>query len=149
MSYQLGGKKSKVYVVCYPRPANAENFIEVCHLKSLYKTTNQINAAPKPITRHIVVCSRPVVPTVVDSEEATDNHCQNPPRFSYPDELLKHEFVPYGAHFSDSTNQMDVDVVKTELNSREIKDKEKKSKKRKGDADSSKRPKKIKTSASS
>jgi hypothetical protein len=147
MIHRWEGKRSKVYVVCYPRPANAENFIEVCHLKSPHKTTNQIIAAPKPVTRHIIVCSRPVVPAVVDSEEVTDNHCQNPPRFSYPDELLKHEFVPYGAHSSGSTNQMDVDAVKPKLNSREAKDKEKKSKKRKGDADSSKKPKKIRTSS--
>jgi hypothetical protein len=79
---------------------------------------------------------------------------QNPPRFSYPKEVLKHRFLPYGAQSSGGDiAQEDVEM----LDAAELEEstgdeppvkevKEKKSKKRKVDGDSPKKKlKKVKT----
>ncbi|KAH7928156.1 hypothetical protein BV22DRAFT_1083499 [Leucogyrophana mollusca] len=52
----------------------------------------KLYTAPKPIARHIVISAPPVTP----SEHEHITH-QNPPRPSYPKEVLKHCFIPYGA----------------------------------------------------
>ncbi|KAG6331030.1 hypothetical protein ID866_8061 [Astraeus odoratus] len=50
--------------------------------------------APKPIARHLVVSAQPTAPT--PPEHSPIVH-QNPARPSYPRDVLKHHFVPYGA----------------------------------------------------
>jgi DNA-directed RNA polymerase I subunit RPA34.5 len=69
--------------------------------------------APKPVSRHIVVSTQPSVAT--PAENWTVVH-QNPPRPSYPKDVLKHAFVPYGAR-SEKTQledlSMDVDAIET------------------------------------
>lgn len=51
--------------------------------------------APKPITRHLVLSGKDVEPTL--DPITNSNPYQNPPRQSYPNELLKHRFMPYGS----------------------------------------------------
>ncbi|KAF8626288.1 hypothetical protein AX15_004959 [Amanita polypyramis BW_CC] len=59
---------------------------------------NALYAAPKPISRHIVVTAQPAQPQLApDASGASVTIYQNPPRQSYPLELLKHRFTPYGS----------------------------------------------------
>jgi hypothetical protein len=99
-------------------------------------------AAPKPISRRIVIAAQPAVPVPDQSVAAAADPSttyQNPPRFSYPQELLKHRFLPNGAegvkhpaaHVDSDLRGIEVDTVK-------------KAKKRKGDADEPRKPKKSK-----
>ncbi|EIN07967.1 hypothetical protein PUNSTDRAFT_104136 [Punctularia strigosozonata HHB-11173 SS5] len=106
--------------------------------------------APKPIARHVVITSRAPIPSPVELPQSTTapNIYQNPPRPSYPEEVLKHQFKPYGSvvipdnHPSAEGNQ-DVDMVQARDDSEEAVEaavavprkekKEKKEKKRKGE----------------
>ncbi|KAM6500972.1 hypothetical protein JOM56_003986, partial [Amanita muscaria] len=58
-------------------------------------------AAPKPITRHVVITTKPDQPQPVKDPAPSANTSvtihQNPPRQSYPPNLLKHRFMPYGS----------------------------------------------------
>lgn len=114
--------------------------------------------APKPITRHIVVSAPPVVAAnpLPETGCSFTGPYQNPPRFCYPKEVLKHKFLPYGAQTSvnDVAEVIEVDVemadeaeveAMTEIEPSVKQVKEKKSKKRKVDGDSPKRSKKVKT----
>jgi hypothetical protein len=86
------------------------------------------------------------------------NTYQNPPRFSYPKELLKHRFMPNGS-FSVNSRPLEledvetgeVQVVTTEKDKGPAKEKEKQKKekkKRKGDVEETpKKSKKIKMPA--
>ncbi|KAF9480892.1 hypothetical protein BDN70DRAFT_856166 [Pholiota conissans] len=68
--------------------------------------------APKPIARHIVVSAQPVKPTL-----ATSIVHQNPARFAYPEEVLKHRYVPYNSVAvaePQEVNTMDIDVLPEE-----------------------------------
>jgi hypothetical protein len=99
-----------------------------------------------------VISPQPVVPAVVPRGEAQRHLFHNLPRFSYPEEVLKHKFIPYGANSTPETSPMDVDaaeaiVVEKRQAMTESKEKEKKSKKRKGDPTSQKLSKKVKTAS--
>ncbi|KAF8162749.1 hypothetical protein B0H34DRAFT_692810 [Crassisporium funariophilum] len=76
--------------------------------------------APKPFAHHILVAAQAVVPTPDSS--SSDAHTpgvtlqyKNPPRQSYPKEVLKHQFLPYGSLVNVTNDgdvpMMDVDVV--------------------------------------
>lgn len=70
--------------------------------------------APDVTTRHIALSARPTEPTKVSDTENADiswSTHQNPPRPSYPKELLKHRFMPYGslAPTEKAADAMDVD----------------------------------------
>lgn len=111
-------------------------------------------AAPKPITRHIVISAQSVLPTPDSSESTSDSSriFQNPPRQYYAKELLKHRFLPYGSQApgDEELALMDVDIergkerplpVESQLNE----GKKGKGKKRKGDEETPKKSKKAKT----
>ena len=49
--------------------------------------------ALKPIARHLVLSARELQPTAPQSAIPL----QNPPRQSYPEEMLTHKFMPYGS----------------------------------------------------
>ena len=56
--------------------------------------------APKPIARHFVLSAQNIIPTSDPSVPTASDSAQiyqNPPRQSYPKELLKHRFMPYGS----------------------------------------------------
>ena len=53
-----------------------------------------VGLAPKPIARHLVLAAQPVKPTM---DETSSETFKNPQRPSYPKELLKHRFMPYGS----------------------------------------------------
>lgn len=58
----------------------------------------QLILAPKPISRHIVITAQPAqVQHVPNADGKPATVLQNPPRQSYPPELLKHRFLPYGS----------------------------------------------------
>lgn len=81
---------------------------------------------------------------------------QNPPRFSYPKEVLSHRFLPYGAHSSSDTTPELINVdVEMEVQEEIIEStapvaaqvsptQEKKKKKRKVEGETPKKSKKIK-----
>jgi len=50
--------------------------------------------APKAITRHIIVSAQPPLPTPPENQPIVH---QNPARPSYPQDMLKRQFLPYGA----------------------------------------------------
>ncbi|KAJ3488566.1 hypothetical protein NLI96_g2757 [Meripilus lineatus] len=63
---------------------------------------NKLYLAPEMKTRHMVITARPAIPTPEPSPEgdpttSTSKVHRNPPRFTYPKEVLKHAFVPTGA----------------------------------------------------
>ncbi|KAK0458612.1 uncharacterized protein EV420DRAFT_1224310, partial [Desarmillaria tabescens] len=52
--------------------------------------------APRSIARRLVISETAVVPTTAENQ--ADEPYINPPRPSYPKELLKHSFKPYGSN---------------------------------------------------
>jgi len=96
--------------------------------------------APKPITRHLVVVSRPAKPSGPDATASgAALRFENPKREAYPEEVLTHRFRPYGDPGDPpSKNQhMDVDTAK-------VGPKEKEGSKRKGGETGSSKKKKAK-----
>lgn len=66
--------------------------------------------APKPFARHLLISAQSVVPTPCTSSSSADAPLyKNPPRQSYPKEVLKHQFMPYGS-LVNVTNEMDIDI---------------------------------------
>lgn len=119
-----------------------------------------ITAPPLP-TRHIVVQARPAIPQPVPSDASNVDRSwlthQNPPRPSYPKEMLKHRFMPAGSLVPEPTsttasaNDVDMDISHPPEDipsvSAEKHDGEKKPKKRKGEGEAhGKKSKKSKTS---
>ena len=111
-------------------------------------------SAPKPFARRLVISARPSLPTPPQSpSESSQVLHQNPPRPSYPKELLKHRFMPLGslAPTGDS-EEMDVDpapaaeaaATKSSKSHKNDESAEGPKKKRKGDVGSPKK-KKAKT----
>ncbi|KIK64300.1 hypothetical protein GYMLUDRAFT_410975 [Collybiopsis luxurians FD-317 M1] len=136
------------------------------------KKRGELFIAPRPIKRHLVVTAQPPKPSVSSpdgespetSSEVPSIPTQNPPRFSYPKEMLKHRFVAFGSTKEAATSasdndgedgsrgdQMDVDTeppVKLEPQPVKEKAKEKekkeKSKEKKDKEKSTKEPKESK-----
>ncbi|PBK83750.1 hypothetical protein ARMGADRAFT_1000883 [Armillaria gallica] len=52
--------------------------------------------APRSIARRLVISETAVLPTTAENQ--TQEPYRNPPRPSYPKELLKHSFKPYGSN---------------------------------------------------
>ncbi|KAK0474837.1 DNA-directed RNA polymerase I subunit RPA34.5-domain-containing protein [Armillaria novae-zelandiae] len=52
--------------------------------------------APRSITRRLVISETAVLPTAAENQG--EEPYRNPPRPSYPKELLKHSFKPYGSN---------------------------------------------------
>ncbi|EGO21940.1 hypothetical protein SERLADRAFT_441157 [Serpula lacrymans var. lacrymans S7.9] len=116
------------------------------------KKRGKLYAAPKPIARHIVVSAHEssVAQTQTGPHSATIS--QNPPRHSYPKDVLKHCFMPYGSRKADiqvgvsdgrSTGQeesLEKGAIPSDGNL-----KTSKSKKRKVESETPKRTKKAKT----
>ncbi|KIY46443.1 hypothetical protein FISHEDRAFT_66462 [Fistulina hepatica ATCC 64428] len=63
--------------------------------------------APKPVARHLVLSAQPARSATLLPDATT---YQNPPRHAYPQELLTHVFVPYGALSSDAERAADTGV---------------------------------------
>jgi len=116
-------------------------------------------SAPKPIARHLVISAQDITPTPDSSLIAASDSArtyQNPPRQSYPKELLKHRFVPYGSLTRNDTGVTEEDVeIEVEMDAEkdvmedgtipEKKSKKSKGKKRKMEEDAPKKSKKAKT----
>ncbi|KAI0781487.1 hypothetical protein BD413DRAFT_505733 [Trametes elegans] len=75
------------------------------------KQGGKLYQAPKPIARRLVISARPTLPTPEASPEASPVSHKNPPRPTYPKEVLTHRFMPIGslAPIEDNAS-MDVDV---------------------------------------
>lgn len=71
------------------------------------RKTGKLYVAPKEIARHLVVSARP---SKASPPEHPSILHQNPPRPSYPKELLKHHFVPYGAKLSMNSDHASMDI---------------------------------------
>lgn len=105
--------------------------------------------APKPITRHLVLSAQSVIPTPTSAPEGSVY--KNPPRESYPAEVLKHRFMPYGSQVDLINDDADVPMADIEVqdvvepstkpekaeNKTPKSDKKTKGKKRKGDLEDS------------
>lgn len=70
--------------------------------------------ASKPFAHHLLISAQAVVPTPyapsADDPQASTSSgppYKNPPRQSYPKEVLKHQFMPYGS-LVNITNEMDI-----------------------------------------
>lgn len=101
-------------------------------------------AAPKPVTRHLVVVSRPAKPSRPDATASEAALVfENPKREAYPEEVLTHRFRPYGDPGDPPPEDyhMDVDTV-------EVSPKEKEGSKRRGGQTGSSKKKKAKVVAS-
>ena len=81
----------------YLEKRKAGNYTKVCLpiFHEIHESQTQSLLAPKPITRHLVLSGKDVEPTL--DPITNTNLYQNPPRQSYPNELLKHRFMPYGS----------------------------------------------------
>jgi len=84
-------KNCKTCLVSCRGKTRKENCILVSNLRHAQNVAELV-AAPKPFARKIVFSAQPVVP---NGEDQVSN--ANPPRFSYPQECLKHRFLPYGS----------------------------------------------------
>ncbi|ESK85196.1 proteophosphoglycan ppg4 [Moniliophthora roreri MCA 2997] len=67
----------------------------------------ELRLAPRPIARHLVVSAPAVTPSTPEDGEETPIQLKNPPRHSYPKELLTHRFVPYGSLLSENSDAED------------------------------------------
>ena len=103
------------------------------------KSKGKMFKAPKPIARRLVIS--PQAPTPTQAENAPPITYQNPPRPSYPPEVLKHRFAPYGA----STTIRDDDETGMDIDTEEV---PKKKKQKTGDGESPKKSKKKVAAAS-
>ncbi|KAF8881287.1 hypothetical protein CPB84DRAFT_1851624 [Gymnopilus junonius] len=114
--------------------------------------------APKPIARHIVLSAQEVKPTL-DPNADSPTVYKNPPRYSYPKEVLKHKFLPYGARPQTAvipkkqhSKKVDEDMAGASAGEAkpQVTEKKSKAKKRKGelaetaDTPATKKPKKSK-----
>jgi len=81
-------------------PVGGEEIRGLSCLLPRKKKNGKLYRAPKPIARHIVLSAQDVLPTPNPSVPTASDSAQiyqNPPRQSYPKELLKHRFMPYGS----------------------------------------------------
>ncbi|KAI0355091.1 hypothetical protein OH77DRAFT_1590047 [Trametes cingulata] len=112
--------------------------------------------APKPFSRRLVISARPTLPTPQSSPEASRVLHQNPPRPTYPKELLTHRFMPLGSQAPiEDDAAMDVDVPQATQPPRWLRESDKTSredgeapkKKRKSGVESPKKSKKTKAAS--
>ncbi|EPQ50615.1 hypothetical protein GLOTRDRAFT_118288 [Gloeophyllum trabeum ATCC 11539] len=123
------------------------------------KKGGKLYQAPKTFSRHIIITSKPTLPTPEPSSDSSidsGSDLQSAPRQRYPKELLTHRFMPYGSlgeNGESAGDAMDVDLeappstqVPSATQDPDSPVREKKHKKRKGDAegDAAKKPKKTK-----
>ncbi|RXW21814.1 hypothetical protein EST38_g4029 [Candolleomyces aberdarensis] len=141
------------------------------------KKKGKLYRVPRGIARRLVLSAGPAKPQApseesLPSKNSNTGKYQNPPRHSYPDELLTHSFAPYGSHTTVGAKPQPEDVDMDEPEEEELeppppaqprrdpeveapKQKEKKSsskgKKRKGEGEdaAAPAPKKSKKSKSS
>ncbi|KAI0692228.1 hypothetical protein BC835DRAFT_1278121 [Cytidiella melzeri] len=108
MSARMGSlnRKSTIYDV-WSLGENPDSVVSAEEVKSLaclvprHKKRGKLYVAPKIPTRHVVLSARPPSPSLHSQTSAGEDMSwsrqQNPPRPSYPKELLKHRFVPFGS----------------------------------------------------
>ncbi|KAI6143914.1 hypothetical protein BKA82DRAFT_4178955 [Pisolithus tinctorius] len=71
------------------------------------KKKGKLCIAPKAVARHIIVSAQQATPTAPGPQPIIH---QNSPRPSYPKDVLKHKFVPYGAR-----SQLDITAVEESM----------------------------------
>jgi len=86
--------------------AGAEELRGLSCLLPRKRKKGRLYIAPKEIARHFVVSAQPS--RASPPEHPSILH-QNPPRPSYPNELLKHHFVPYGAKLPINSDHASMD----------------------------------------
>jgi DNA-directed RNA polymerase I subunit RPA34.5 len=101
-SYPSAAKRSAGFHAYYRGRRKTASSTEVSALSNCPCVAHSISSklAPKPIARHIVLSAQDVLPTPNPSVPTASDSAQiyqNPPRQSYPKELLKHRFMPYGS----------------------------------------------------
>lgn len=166
----VGGEEIKGLSCLLPRKRKGGKLYPGLSRKHpLYKRYSLLNCpplAPNPIARHIVLTSKAPIPSPIEKLEATSapNIYQNPPRPSYPEAVLKHQFKPYGSVVIPNdeptvAEDQDVDMAPVRDDSEEAVEaavtvprkekKEKKEKKRKGEEGTitPKKSKKLKTTS--
>lgn len=87
--------------------AGAEELRGLSCLLPRIKKSGKLYIAPKDIARHLIVTAQPS--RASPPEHPSILH-QNPPRPSYPKELLRHHFVPYGAKLSSNSDHATMDI---------------------------------------
>ncbi|KIJ63359.1 hypothetical protein HYDPIDRAFT_29611 [Hydnomerulius pinastri MD-312] len=113
------------------------------------KKKGKLCTAPKAIARHIIIAAQPPIPAVPEHQPIVH---QNPPRPSYPKDVLKHHFTPYGARSGENATSLNVSMDVDHADSPAAKTaqadgkaKEPKGKKRKVEGETPKKSKKHKS----
>ncbi|KAL1742219.1 hypothetical protein HDZ31DRAFT_43716 [Schizophyllum fasciatum] len=95
-------------------PVGGEELRALSCLLPRRKKRGDLYLAPKPVARHLVFSARELQPAPPQSAIPL----QNPPRQSYPEEMLTHKFMPYGslvaAADEDGDIAMDAPVAEAE-----------------------------------
>ncbi|KAH0830166.1 hypothetical protein J3R83DRAFT_1515 [Lanmaoa asiatica] len=76
------------------------------------KKRGKLYIAPKHVSQHIVISAQPPIATAPEHQPVVH---QNPPRPSYPKDVLKHSFVPYGAR-SEQSRSEDLSMIEVDDN---------------------------------
>ncbi|KAL0070384.1 hypothetical protein AAF712_002215 [Marasmius tenuissimus] len=139
---KLGEEIKNITCVLPKRKGKGEMRLGVFQLLKaiLLVLVSDVFVAPRPIARRLVVSAQEVTATPPEETDPTLEQ-QNPKRFSYPKNLLKHKFMPYGSrsHLQSPSEDVEMDV---EVPQTQEKEKEKSKKKRKEPTDDSASPRK-------
>ncbi|KAF8801410.1 hypothetical protein BYT27DRAFT_7198187 [Phlegmacium glaucopus] len=99
------------------QPIGGEELKSLSCLLPRKKKKGKLYPAPKPFTHHLLISAQSVVPTPYASSssstqpsEMTGPPYKNPPRQSYPKEVLKHQFMPYGSLVNVTNNDDEMDT---------------------------------------
>ncbi|KAF8955562.1 hypothetical protein BDZ97DRAFT_1856886 [Flammula alnicola] len=100
------------------QPIGGEEIKSLSCLLPRKSKKGKLYPAPKPIAYNLVVAAQAVIPTPNPSLSSEASHT-NPPRFSYPQDVLKHKYIPYGfladgIDANEDERTMDVDIVPEE-----------------------------------
>ncbi|KZP13805.1 hypothetical protein FIBSPDRAFT_1049185 [Athelia psychrophila] len=135
------------------QPIGGEEIRGLSCLLPRKKKKGRLFQAPKPIARHLVLSAQDVLPGSSDSNQKY----QNPPRQSYPQNVLTHAFTPFGSNTAeDAEAGVKPDAMEVDEGGSRAEDvhgeasspsKKPKSKKRKVEGESPKKSKKVKVDA--
>ncbi|KAH9483606.1 hypothetical protein JR316_0003076 [Psilocybe cubensis] len=92
-------------------PIGGEEIKSISCLLPRSSKKGKLYPVPKPIAQHVVIAAQPVVPTLPSNGEPALQY-QNPPRHSYPKEILKHRFTPFNSVINTESDaaKMEVDA---------------------------------------
>ncbi|KAF8437559.1 hypothetical protein L210DRAFT_3546079 [Boletus edulis BED1] len=116
--WSIGPSSSSADANADANVAGAEELLGLTPLLPRKRKKGRLYIAPKRVVHHIVISARPptaTLPAPTDIDQTQTIPYRNPPRTSYPKEMLTHAFVPYGARSTQTRSEEDVSMdVETE-----------------------------------